>query len=157
MPKPQLIKGMLGSSATPILHPNIRTKSGLVLYDGGIRDVSPIRQAIQLGADEIDLVLTMSPQLTKWDASGPDRVWNTGLRVFEIMFREIVETDLDRVELYNAAVESRHPKGVGKRIVKIRVIRPTEPLPGDAAQFEPVQTADLMAIGRRDAENHKGW
>lgn len=156
--KPQLVRGMLGSSATPILHPNIRTQEGKqVLYDGGIRDVSPIRQAIDLGADEIDLILCQSPELSSWDPSGPDRVWNTGLRVFEIMFREIVETDLDRVALYNAAVEARHPKGVGKRIVKLRVIRPPTPLPGDAAQFEPDQSADLMAIGREIAEAFPEW
>lgn len=39
----------------------------------------------------------------------------------------------------------------------LRVIRPEAPLSGDAARFEPDQTADLIAIGTRDAENHKGW
>jgi len=151
MPKPQLVRGMLGSSATPILHPNIRTPTGQVLYDGGIRDVSPIRQAIRLGATEVDLVLCQSPNLKPWEPE-PDRVWNTGLRVFDVMFREIVEADLDRVELYNAAVEARHPKGVGKRIVTMRVVRPAQPLPGDAAKFEPDQSADLMAQGRADAQ-----
>jgi NTE family protein len=153
--KHQLIKGILGSSATPIIHPNIRAH-GQVLYDGGIRDVSPIRQAIKAGATEIDLVLTQSPKLGPWDPE-PDRLWNTALRVFSIMFRELVENDLDRVELYNAAVEARHPKGVGKRIVKMRVIRPTDPLPGDAASFEPEQTERLMALGRQDAEAFADW
>lgn len=153
--KDDFIEGILGSSATPIIHPNIRTH-GMVLYDGGIRDVSPIRHAIKLGATEIDLVLTQSPKLKPWDPE-PDRLWNTALRVFDIMFREIVENDLDRVDLYNAAVDARHPKGVGKRIVKMRVIRPTDPLPADAASFDRSQTEDLMAIGLRDAESFQDW
>ncbi len=154
--KADLVRGILASSATPILHPNVRTYGAdgaieEVIYDGGIRDVSPLRQAIALGATEIDLILTQSPKLSKWDPK-TDRIWNTALRVFEVMFRELVENDLDRVELYNAAVESRHPKGVGKRIVKLRVLRPSDPLPGDAARFDKDQTADIMAIGRKDAE-----
>ena len=153
--KEQLVRGILGSSATPILHPNIKHGDD-ILYDGGIRDVSPIRQAIQAGATEIDLILCQSPKLSKWNPN-PDRVWNTGLRVFEIMFREIVENDLERCEDINALVEARHPRGVGKRTIDLRVIRPTEPLPGDAAQFEPDQSADLIALGRRDAENYPGW
>jgi NTE family protein len=153
--KPQLVRGMLASSATPILHPP-RVTDVQFLYDGGIRDVSPIRQAIQLGADEIDLVLCQSPKLGPWNPD-PNRVWNTAPRVFDIMFRELVEGDLDRTEDKNALVEARHPRGVGKRIVKLRVIRPAEPLPGDAAKFEPEQTKRMAEIGRRDAENHRGW
>lgn len=153
--KPQFIRGVLGSSATPILHPNFRF-ANQVIYDGGIRDVSPIKQAIAAGATEIDLILTQSPKLTKWD-SKKDRIWNTGLRVFEIMFREIVEADLDRVELYNAAVESRHPKGVNKRIVTMRVIRPADPLPADSANFEPEQSKKLIDMGYEDAVRFDGW
>lgn len=153
--KPQLIRGMLASSATPILHPDVR-HGGMVLYDGGIRDVSPIRQAIRLGATEIDLVLTQSRKLRSWNPD-PDRVWNTAPRVFDIMFRELVEGDIDRTEDKNALVEARHPRGVGKRVVKLRVIRPAEPLPGDAAKFDPEVSQALIALGREDAEKYQGW
>jgi len=150
-PKPQFVPGILGSAATPIMHPDIRAGKN-VLYDGGIRDVSPIRQAISAGADEIDLVLCQSPKLSKWNPE-PDRVWNTALRVFEIMFRELVENDLDRVDLYNALVEAEHPRGKGKRVVKMRIFRPEEPLPGDEARFDPEQSARLIDMGRKYAES----
>lgn len=154
-PKAQMVRGMLASSATPILHPP-RVAGPQFLYDGGIRDVSPIRQAIALGADEIDLVLCQSNKLSPWDPD-PNRVWNTAPRVFDIMFRELVEGDLARTEDINALVEARHPRGVGKRHIKLRVIRPAEPLPGDAAKFEPEQTRAMAAIGRADAEAYGDW
>jgi len=147
--KKQLIDGIMGSSATPILHP-AQYHNGSVLYDGGIRDVTPLSQAIKLGATHLDIVLTQSPKLNEWSMKS-DRLWNTAPRVFEIMFRELVEGDLTRLEDVNALVEARHPRGVGKRVITHNLVRPTDPLPGDAAKFEPEQTARLMEIGRADA------
>ena len=118
--------------------------------------MSPIRHAIKAGATEIDLILCQAEHLPKWEPSS-DRVWKTGPRVFEIMFKEIVENDLDRVELYNAAVEARHPKGVGKRKVVMRVIRPVNPLPADSARFDLEQTERLIDMGYEDAVKFGGW
>lgn len=145
----QLVDGILGSSATPILHPS-RHYDGSVLYDGGIRDVTPLGQAIGLGATHIDIVLTESPKLRPWEM-GSDRLWNTAPRVFEIMYRELVNGDLCRLQDVNALVEARHPRGVGKKVITHNLVRPVDPLPGDAAKFEPDQTARLMEIGRADA------
>ncbi len=151
--KDELIRGVLASAATPILHPPV-VHGGELMYDGGIRDVTPARQAIALGADEIDIILTQSSNLGDWNPE-PNRIWNTGLRVFEIMFRELVEGDLRAIELYNAlAAAGLRPD---KRVVRVRLLRPEEPLPMDTSKFEPDEIRAVMQIGQRDAERLGDW
>ncbi len=147
--KEELVDGILGASATPILHPSRHVGSS-VLYDGGIRDVTPIRHAIRLGATHIDAITVDSSRLPEWEMKS-DRVWHTAPRVFDIMYRELVEGDLRRLEDTNALVETKHPRGRGKKVITHKLVRPVDPLPGSADKFEPEQTIELMAIGRADA------
>lgn len=169
MDKDTLVDGIMSSSMTPIIHPAIH-REGEVLYDGGLVDVTPARLAIDMGADELDIILTQSDKLNEWDPH-PDRLWNTGPRVFSIMFRELVEGDLRTIQLYNALAMARDlaealgddPRAQAlqdqlakmhaqdKRIVKVRLLRPEDVLPMDASKFEPDEIRAVMEIGEADA------
>lgn len=146
--KAALVEGMMASSMAPIVYPPVRMERQ-VLYDGGVRDVAPIRQAIAAGADEIDVILPESVEISKWNPE-PDRVWNTAPRVLQIMVREIIENDLRCVDLYNQLVA----KGarMDKRRIKLNVIRPLKPLPLDGRDFDPEGIRDLIDQGYADAK-----
>jgi len=153
----ELIEGILASASTPVLHPSVQPSgSDAVLYDGGLLDITPTNLAIELGATELDIILTQSAQLPQWHPE-PDRIWNTLPRTFDIMFRELVDGDLRTIELYNALVEARHARATGKREIKVRLIRPDDPLPMDSSKFDPGQIKRVMDIGYDAAKSFGGW
>ena len=148
--KSVLVDGMMASCMAPILYPDVRM-NGQVLYDGGIRDVAPIRQAIAAGADEIDVILPESIDLSKWNPE-PDRVWNTAPRVLQIMVREIILNDLRCVDLYNQLVAAG--TRLDKRHIEVHLIRPLKPLPLDGRNFDPKGIRDLIDKGYADAKSY---
>lgn len=151
MPVEELLAWVMASSAAPIAYSGVETNRPGHWVDGGVRDVSPLATAIRMGATRVTLLLTEAERLTPWER-GSDRVWNTGPRAFEIMFRENVEGDLRGARLYNALVRARAAEAVGKREVELTVIRPTAPTPISATGFgEHAAILDVIAIGRRDA------
>lgn len=146
--KSQLVEGIMASSMAPIVYPAIRM-NGQVLYDGGIRDVAPIGQAIAAGADEIDVILAEGVEIAKWN-SEPDRVWNTAPRALQIIVRETIRNDLRTVELYNQLVSA----GVrpDKRFIKINLIQPQRALTLDSRDFDPKFIVSLIEQGYADAK-----
>jgi len=158
----ELLRGVMASSASPILHPPI-DHAGRLMYDGGIRTVTPTRQAIALGATELDVIVTRPSELPDWpedvhrdtDEIPSDRIWHTGPRVLEIMTTELIEGDLRSVRLYSELVAAG--LAPGKRQVRLRVLRPREVLPGDPSRFDPNDVRAAMLIGRRDAVRQGGW
>jgi predicted acylesterase/phospholipase RssA len=146
--KAVLVEGMMASSMAPIVYPPVHM-NGQVFYDAGIRDVAPIQQAIDAGADEIDVLLPESEDIGPWDAD-PDRVWNTAPRVLQIMVREIIRSDLRDVERCNELVAAGLHKG--KRHIKMNLIRPKKPLPLDARDFDPEGIRKLIDMGYADAK-----
>lgn len=167
----EIVEGVISSSMTPIIHPS-NNIDGKVFYDGGLVDVSPSRLAIDLGATEIDIILTQSPKVPLWDPN-PDRLWNTAPRVFTLMFRELVKGDIHFIQLYNALAEARDlaralgddPRAAAlnhqldqleiniedKRVVKVRLLYPSEPLPMDPSMFEADEIRAVIDIGLEDA------
>ncbi|HEY5657781.1 MAG TPA: patatin-like phospholipase family protein [Myxococcota bacterium] len=145
--KARMLDGLMASSAAPIFYPRENLEDG-AWVDGGIYDVVPLRQAIDLGATEIDVVCTVSRRIPPWDGD-PDRVWGNGPRVLELMLRHMVENDLRACSLYNELVHAGRAQH--KRHVKINLIRPLENLPLDARHFDPAGIAELIEIGKRDA------
>ena len=147
--KEALVRGILASAAAPIIYPGVRPVALQHQVDGGVRDVVPLRQAIQMGAEEIDVLLTTSVQLSPWKRD-PDRVWNTALRAFDLMVREIVDGDLRGVDLHNSLIKAGAGRP-GKRFVRVRVLRPDAPLGIDSSSFSPEGIARCIKLGRADA------
>jgi len=153
----RMVDWILGSAAAPIFYPPVTFdglpsgREDLVLVDGGVMDVAPVREAIDLGATSIDVLLPMSSKVPGWN--GKNRVWDTAPRVLELMVREIIEGDLRQVELHNELIRAGRGRP-GKCEVHIEVIRPVEPLPIDSTSFDPAGIRRCMEQGRIDALNH---
>jgi NTE family protein len=58
---PSLIDGVIASTTIPIMMP-ISNIGGLPYYDGGLRDVAPLKSVIEKGAEEIVIILCQSEQ-----------------------------------------------------------------------------------------------
>lgn len=141
-----VVQGILASSAYPIFFQSIPA-AGMEWTDGGLRDITPLGQAIALGADKIDVIMC-SP-----DSVAEDVPTSIGLlkqigRFVEIATNEIQRGDLAKAEFYNRLVAAGIEKG--KRQVSIKVLAPSEPL-GSSLDFDPEKNARLMERGYLDA------
>lgn len=144
---PEIVKAVLASSAFPVMLRPVEFETEPDTWtDGGIRNTSPIKAAIDMGASEIDLIMTFPPDLPKikrekWTAL------QIALQSIEVLMDEVVETDLDVVCQVNAMVlagiDHKH------RHIKLRVFRPDALLTHDSLDFSPSEIDRMFNEGRR--------
>lgn len=132
--------GVMASSAFPVMFEPVETR-GQLWVDGGVRDVTPVSQAVLMGATRIYAVIpepsTVAPMRgVEWNT------WEVAKRALGLLVHEVMENDM-------ALVRARHPD------VRITVIRPTKPL-GDSFDFSPTKNGWLEAWGARDARRALG-
>jgi NTE family protein len=122
---------------------------GQLWTDGGVRDITPLKAAINLGADEIDVVVC-SPNFVDKSFPKKPNVLSIMKRSIEIMSDEIDRTDLNKAMLYNDLVSS----GViiDKRNIPIRIIRPNHHLTNNSLDFSPKLLKEMREIGYFDAK-----
>jgi NTE family protein len=116
--------------------------------DGGVRNVTPIGEAIRLGAEEIDVIMCSVPgQGVGWK---PPR-WPSGLfyvpRIIDIMSTEIVLGDLKEAGLKNRLAEL----GEAYKKVKIRLLHPAVSLIDNSLNFSPEESRRMREVGYADA------
>jgi NTE family protein len=141
---PDLINAVLASSAFPMMF-SLPEFNDQVWIDGGIRTMTPLKSAIDLGADDIDVILTANRE-QKVDLDPPKNVWQVGMRVIDTMLNEIFKTDLKCALLYNKlATCGNAPEG--KRHVNIRIIEPPGTWEGDSLDFEQENIRKMLAVG----------
>jgi NTE family protein len=138
---PRLWDGVLASSSFPVMLEPVRIGSALYT-DDGVRDITPIGEAILAGATEIDAI-ACSP------LGVPPHKPKTGLDVLErclmAMSDEIDRQDFDVVELYNGLV--RTGQAPGKREITLRVLRPREPVLESGLDFDPRKIRANIELG----------
>jgi NTE family protein len=116
--------------------------------DGGVRNVTPLGTAIELGADEIDVIVTSRPGK---EGSWKSPRWPSALlymtRFIDIMSTEIVLGDLKEAGLKNRLAELKEPY----KNVKIRLQTPSCGLTGNSLDFTPSELVRMREIGYKDA------
>ena len=143
---------VLASSSFPCFLKPMRIE-GRMWSDGGLRNVTPLGEAIKLGADEIDVVLCSNPDMPNvWNANGQHAFPGYALRALDIMADEIVRTDLEVAGLKNDLSQLRPEY----RNVRIRIIQPSAPLPSDSLDFSPGPAKMMHDLGYEDAGMLRG-
>ena len=143
-----LHRAVCASSAFPIFFEPVEI-DGSLYTDAGVRDVSPISDAIEAGATEIHLLAT-GPENVTGSLPGKDAL-SLGRRVLGVMGSEIERWDVKVVELYNALYAAKHPKAVGKSHISLKVLRPKGDLLENALDFNPRDIRLNMTLGYSDA------
>lgn len=129
---------VLASSAFPGFLEDVEIE-GELYTDGGVKNVVPIRDAVEAGATEIDVIIT-GPlgEMEQWE-----RTYNAvfkGKRVVDIMSAEIFEDDFLE---YCKSCTSR-----------IRLLAPVAEFGGDPLDFNDRAKLDfMMAQGYEDAKD----
>lgn len=131
---PEIRAWVAASSSFPVFFP-MEKIAGQWYTDGGVRDVIPVEDAINMGATELDVIATTPLDGTQTDKV--DAVVGQIMRNIEIMSKEIQEDDLERF------------KNSG---LKIRVWMPEKKLTDDSLNFSPDSIRYMYEQGLAIAE-----
>ena len=146
---PDFAKWVLASSSFPVFLKPIEI-GGKLWSDGGIKRVTPLGEAIRMGADEIDVIMCDNPYLPMpWNSSSKRALPDQVLRTLQLMNSQIVKNDIEITGLKNelSELEPRY------RRVKVRLVMPKFELNGDSLEFKPDEIVRLIEQGYQDADD----
>ena len=155
---PNFIDYVLASTAIPVMMPNVNIggNASQPYFDGGVRDIAPLKKAIDSGADEIVVIGCHSKKLGGSTANYKSLL-NLANRLMEIIENEIVNNDIEWAEYFNTylpddgSVETVGPL-TGYRKFKLTVIRPPQVINLDLENFKPEDIEGIMESGYQTAQ-----
>ena len=143
----EFINWVLASASYPIFLTPIEI-DGKLWSDGGIRNITPLGQAISLGATEVDVIICSNPGLSpSWHDSAKNALPDQLYRTLDIMSDQILRSDLQVTELKNELADTNSKF----RRVKIRVVQPSSRLTEELLDFDPKKIREMMERGYGDA------
>jgi NTE family protein len=177
MTRDHFCRAVLASASEPVLMPPVEVPEGADQYvDGGVREIAPLKVAIDQGATRI-YAIVLSPERRERQEGRYRFIVKTLLRTIDLFTREVVDNDIRTAVQINRALTHWHkararantlltPDQVAQifddadnpfpfaeqRILEIVLIRPETEFEGDALAFDPVIMAQWMSMGREAAQ-----
>lgn len=146
-----VLDAIYASAAYPVMFEP--TKIGEEWYtDGGLRDLTPLKQAIEAGADEIHIINCSN---TIMDNQGVDSLKSFGilLRSIEIMTNEILLNDLQT--MYNINKEVQAGTNTEKKYIKFKLLQPSAYAKlSDPLKFDHQEILDMIEAGQWDTSEY---
>ena len=119
-----------------------------VWVDGGIKTQSPLKTAIDLGADEIVVITTAPEQKDKRFIENPNII-DIVKRIMDLATGKIMENDIEKANMYNILAQAGIP---GRKYIKLDIIQPDNNLTNDLLDFSPSKIKEMMEIGYEEAK-----
>lgn len=138
-----VVDGVMASSAFPGFLEAIRARDEF-WTDGGVRTVTPLKDAIDAGADEIDVILTAGSGVGKMEED--PTTMKVLVRTLRIMMSEVIENDLKICQLKNNID--------GYRKINLKIYRPSKASGASTLDFDPRLIRKEIQLGYRDAVNN---
>jgi NTE family protein len=121
---------------------------GQLWTDGGVKEISPIKKAMEMGADEIDVIITSPHTRVKRFIENPTTV-DILKRSIDLSTDKIMANDIDKIRMHNKLAAA----GItDKRVVKMNILRPDYNLIEDLLDFRPEKIKEMMDKGYADAK-----
>lgn len=146
---PDIIEGVLASSAFPGGLIPIRD-DGHWWTDGGVRDQTPLNEAIKLGATTCDVILLGSLHMKRDNNHAEPNTLDVLLRSLDIALNEIAKNDLEKAKLYNELVDAGQCPD--KKRIALNVLSPSKDL-GSTLDFDPDQVRANIEHGYNQAQD----
>ena len=146
-----LLDAVYASAAYPVMFEPV--KIGEEWYtDGGLRDLTPLKQAIEAGADEIHIINCSNAIM---DSQAVDSLKSFGilLRSIEIMTNEILLNDLQTMHNINKQVEAG--TNTEKRYIKFKLLQPSPSTKlSDPLKFDHQEILEMIEAGQWDTSEY---
>lgn len=146
----ELIDLLMATSAVPIAFPPRQLQGEGLWVDGGLVKNTPLRAAIDSGADEIFMVL-LHPETVN---ICPSNMWQLIARCLDVVLDASARKELELAQLYNRLIEEGAAEAVGMRAVRLEVIQPNKPVDINLLEIDPERSKMLIKQGYEDARLH---
>lgn len=143
------ITAILASSAFPATLTPVKINNDLFI-DGGMKTISPIKAAIEMGATEID-VITTSPDVRDKRFIEDPNIIDIVRRAFDVATDKILSNDIELAVMYNRLAEAGL---TDKKPIKLRILKPHYNLLDNVLDFNPKQIAEMIEKGYQDAKRN---
>jgi len=145
------IDAVLASSAFPATLSPVKINNYLFI-DGGMKTLSPIKMAIEMGATDID-VITTSPDIRDKKFIEDPNIIDIVRRAFDVATDKILSNDIELALMHNKLAEA----GLGdKKLVKLNIIKPHYNLMDNIFDFNPEKIMEMFDKGYSDAKEKFG-
>jgi len=158
--EPQLAKVVLASTVMPIIWTPVDISPAYRgMVDGGVRNITPIGDVLDLDPDEI-VIINCGPEDESLLPAPPPNVAQIGLRTLDILLNQIFRSDMDQFTRINALVREAESHGVilhnrtGDKALKYfecKIIEPTTSL-DDTLDFSQPAVQRSIQAGRARAQ-----
>jgi NTE family protein len=134
---------LMASSAVPILMPvvKINGEARRSFLDGGLRDVAPIKKAVEDGASNIICISCHMESIEGGHFDSGDLLALVD-RVMDIAVNEILNADIKEVMISNTTID-------------IQSIRPPQPLTIDIQNFNKMDIRRMLELGYQVGQDSK--
>jgi NTE family protein len=140
------IEAIAASSSFPGMLSPVLIRDHLFV-DGGVKEHACIKSAIQMGAADIDLILT-SPEIRNKHWIDYPNIGDVIQRSLELSTDKIMANDLEKAQFHNQLAAA---KLTDKTIVKLNIIRPEYNLTEDILDFNPKKLKEMSEAGYIEA------
>lgn len=149
------IKAVIASTAIPLVMP-LSDIGGTPYYDGGLRDVAPLKGVIEKGATEIVIILCQSENLSAKNFN-PGNIMHLSVRVMEIIVNEIVNNDVHQMKSINKIITKGqeadcNTDAFDKKMIKFKIIRPQSELTMKIDNFSSKEIKEMIDLGQYTAK-----
>lgn len=141
------IDAVIASASFPGMLSPIKIGNHLWI-DGGVKEISPIKTAIDAGATEVDVIIT-SPEVRQRRFIEDPSTVDILKRSIDLSTDKIMANDIEKVVMYNRLAEAGF---TDKKYVKINIIRPDTNLIEDLLDFTPSKIQEMLICGYNDAK-----
>lgn len=143
----ELVDVLMATSAIPMAFPPRHIHGSGLWVDGGLVRNTPMETAIQLGADEIFMVLLHPEKINVC----PTNMFEVLVRCLDIVLDASARREIQSAELYNRLIATGSVESVGRKNVNIRVFQPRRAVNTTLLEIDPERSRRLMAQGYEDA------
>lgn len=158
--EPQLAKAVLASTVMPVIWTPVEiSEIYRSMVDGGVRNITPIGDVLDLDPDEI-VIINCSPEKEAALLEPPANIVRIVLRTLDILTNEIFRGDMDNFVRINALVKEADSQGAvlhsptsGRplKYFECKIIEPDAPL-GDTLDFSQPSVQRSIQAGRARAQ-----
>lgn len=146
----ELVDVLMATSAVPIAFPPRQLRGSGLWVDGGLVRNTPMRAAIDRGAEEIFMVLLHPDQFEVC----PSNMWQVLARCLDIVLDASARKELELAQLYNRLIAEGAEEATGMRSVRIEVFQPRTPVNITLLEIDPERSRRLIQQGYEDAMDH---
>lgn len=141
------IDAVLASSAFPGMLCPVKMRDQ-IWTDGGVKVLSNIKTAIDLGATDID-VITTSPEVRVKKFIEKPTIIDLFTRTVDLSTDKVLSNDIDKVLMHNEMAKAGFSD---KRVIKLKIYRPSVNLIDNVLDFNPLKIREMISKGYQDAK-----